>query len=253
MNYLAMDEKIKFKGASLRYFANGEKHIDRFCTINVLLLVFKGTLRFSENGKEFEVSEGEYFIQRKNCEQKGNIKSDMPEYLYAHFDGEWREAGENALEKKGRFDINKLMPLMIKLDKLSHRNAPYIEKITCFYEILAALSKKEEDKEISDEIKEYIDCNFREKLTLESLSNEFHLCKNQIINLFKKKFSLTPFEYVNLLKLSEAEYFLEVDHTPIEEIAYKAGFNDYSQFYRLFVRKHGISPKQWRKLRKQRM
>ena len=40
------------KYASFRFFEEKEHHITRFCTDNVLLLVFAGVLRFSEDGEE---------------------------------------------------------------------------------------------------------------------------------------------------------------------------------------------------------
>ena len=46
-----LNKNIDYKYASLRFFNEGEHHIDRICGENVLLLVFKGVLRFSEDGK----------------------------------------------------------------------------------------------------------------------------------------------------------------------------------------------------------
>jgi transcriptional regulator GlxA family with amidase domain len=58
---------------------------------------------------------------------------------------------------------------------------------------------------------------------------------------------MTPFEYINDLKIRRAMYLLEVTSKSIEEIAIESGFNHYSHFYRLFMRKNGISPFEWRK------
>ena len=49
-------------GSSFRYFEPGEKHVTRVFTQDVLLLVFEGVLRFSENGRPIEVGKGEYYI-----------------------------------------------------------------------------------------------------------------------------------------------------------------------------------------------
>ena len=61
-----LDRVITYKHASLRFFKEKEHHITRLCEDNVLLLVFEGVLRFSENEEEIEVSAGEYYIQKKN-------------------------------------------------------------------------------------------------------------------------------------------------------------------------------------------
>jgi AraC-like DNA-binding protein len=41
-------------------------------------------------------------------------------------------------------------------------------------------------------------------------------------------------------------YLLQVTSSSIEEISGESGFNHYSHFYRLFVRRNGISPYEWR-------
>ena len=53
---------ILYRHASFRYFEKNEHHITRFCIDNVLLLVYEGVLRFSEDGEEKEVRAGEYYI-----------------------------------------------------------------------------------------------------------------------------------------------------------------------------------------------
>lgn len=45
----------KYKVSSMRYFAENERHVTRTPTFNVLLIMFKGVLKFSENGERVEV------------------------------------------------------------------------------------------------------------------------------------------------------------------------------------------------------
>ena len=77
---------ITYFNASLRFFKKEERHITRLCSCDVLLLVFDGIMRFSEDGVPVEVRAGEYYIQRKNLYQTGDAVSDYPKYLYVHFD-----------------------------------------------------------------------------------------------------------------------------------------------------------------------
>ena len=43
-----LNKSILFKHASMRYFENGEHHVNRTLPYDVLLLVFEGTLRFQK-------------------------------------------------------------------------------------------------------------------------------------------------------------------------------------------------------------
>ena len=75
---LDLNKPVLYRGASFRFFEKKEHHITRFCRVNVLLLVFDGVLRFSEDGIEREVRAGEYYIQRKNCHQGGASLATAP-------------------------------------------------------------------------------------------------------------------------------------------------------------------------------
>ena len=54
-----LNKEIKYLFSSLRFFASKEHHVDRFCKDDVLLLVYDGVLRFSEDGVMYEIHPGE--------------------------------------------------------------------------------------------------------------------------------------------------------------------------------------------------
>ncbi len=240
-----LNKQINYRVASFRYFDENECHCTRFCEDNVLVMVFSGVLRFSENGKQIEVKKGEYYIQRKNCYQGGEIPSDSPKYLYVHFNGEWTD-GETALSYQGKFDYNALSKLMQKLDFASHNNAVYSEQEYLFLKLLLSLKQKEEKPSLAQEISGYIENNFI-TVTLDSLCKQFNYSKNYIIRIFNKEFGISPISYINDIKIKRATYLLETTSLPITDIAENSGFNDYPYFYKRFYFKTGLSPKQWRK------
>lgn len=247
MEGIDLNKPITYIHSSLRFFNKKEHHINRFCEENVLLLVYKGVLRFSENGIEHEVWPGEYYIQKAMTYQREDIKSDAPQYLYVHFFGEWTNSSCH-LPRKGNFNYTRLKPVMETLDAISRSNYTYIEKATHFYKLLSLLYKKQTPKSTANKLAEYIEDRYLEGVTLDELCKKFCYSKNQIINIFKKGYGITPVEYINDLKLKHAMYLLEVTSKAIEDIAVESGFNNYSHFYRLFYRKHQISPSEWRNI-----
>ena len=46
-----LDGAIDIKTASLRFFEPNERHVNRFCSCDVLVLVYDGVLRFCEDGE----------------------------------------------------------------------------------------------------------------------------------------------------------------------------------------------------------
>jgi transcriptional regulator GlxA family with amidase domain len=57
---------------------------------------------------------------------------------------------------------------------------------------------------------------------------------------------MAPLEYVHHVRLEEAKQLLEVGDTPVEAIAVDVGYSDGSFFGRLFRRKVGLTPAQYR-------
>lgn len=64
---------------------------------------------------------------------------------------------------------------------------------------------------------------------------------------FEKATGLSPLEYVHTLRLEEAKQMLEAGNEPVEAIANAVGYEDAGFFGRLFKRKVGLTPVQYRR------
>ncbi len=245
MNGIDLNKPIFYKHSSLRFFEKNEHHVKRFCNADVLLMVYEGVLRFSENGVQQEVRAGEYYIQEHDSAQDGELASDSPKYLYVHFMAEWSDC-PTVLPKRGNFSYSLLSKDINDLDDISRSECTYTEKAVLFLGLLTKLYSKDTINTPAKHIAELIEKEYLSITSLEQICKPFHYSKNHVINLFKKEFGITPFEYINDLKIKRAMYLLEVTSKSIEEISEESGFNYYSHFYRMFITKNGISPFEWR-------
>lgn len=243
-----LNKNMTFLDASMRYFEKDEYHITRTVSMDVLVMVYDGVLRFSEDGKSYEVYPGQYHIQRANTYQTADSPSDMPKYLYVHFLANWSE-NPGVLAKTGEFDINHFFPKLEALDKVAKGNFTKLEATALFYEILADLYRHKKEYTLSAFVADYILEHYKSGISLDEISAKFNFSKNHIINEFKKEFGITPFEYVSKLRIKEAERLLSVTSYSLENIAYECGFSDYSHFYKIFFREKGVSPGKWRSRR----
>lgn len=100
---------------------------------------------------------------------------------------------------------------------------------------------------IQKEMLAYIQDHYREKITLQSLSGEFHLSEKYLSRYFKEHFYLTFTGYVNHLRLTCAKKLLETTDLPVTEIALRSGFSSDSYFIRTFKSCYGSSPLKYRK------
>jgi len=64
---------------------------------------------------------------------------------------------------------------------------------------------------------------------------------------FKQATGMSPMEYVHTLRLEETKQILETTDLPVEAIANEVGYEDPSFFGRMFKRKVGLTPAQYRK------
>lgn len=240
-----LNKDIKYLFASILFFDKKEYHVNRICEYDVLLLVFDGVLRFTEDGVCYEVHPGEYHIQKRGSLQEGTVPCDSPKYLYIHFDAEW--TSESLLPKRGKFDYEYLKGDIEQMHMLSYSNAPYILKAGRFYRILSKLCKSNGAGNLAHKISEYIIENFDQNINIDTLCEKFSFSKNHIINVFKKTYGMTPNVYLNMIRLKKIEELLAVTSDSIEVIAFNCGYRSYSHFYRQFIRKNNISPEEFRK------
>lgn len=95
----------------------------------------------------------------------------------------------------------------------------------------------------------YIDMNYRQDIKLSEAAAEATMAVNYFSTMFKLLTGRSFVEYVTELRLQEALRLLIETNGSMEEIADRAGFNHMTHFYRVFKKKTGLTPSQYRKLK----
>lgn len=96
------------------------------------------------------------------------------------------------------------------------------------------------------EVLRYINKHFTEALTLEDIALEFHLSSSYISHAFLKHTGRSVYDYILFRRVMLAKELLHSD-LPLNTIAYQCGFNDYSNFLRMFKKYEKCSPSFYRK------
>jgi AraC-like DNA-binding protein len=94
----------------------------------------------------------------------------------------------------------------------------------------------------------YIQNHFRESLPLARVAEIAGYTPNYFSNKFKKETGRTFKHYIADLQFSLAENMLRHTDLSVSEICYHCGFGDFSNFMTYFKRRHGIPPKEYRRL-----
>ncbi len=95
----------------------------------------------------------------------------------------------------------------------------------------------------------YCSRNFTEELSLSVLEKELHLSKYYISHLFGDILNVKFTDYINSLRISEACRSLRTTDRSITDIASSSGFGTLRTFNRAFIRRMGMSPSAYRKLK----
>jgi len=97
-----------------------------------------------------------------------------------------------------------------------------------------------------EEITSYIKQNFRD-ISIKKLSERFHFNEDYFNRMIKSKTGLTYIEYVQDLRLKEAEKLLLQTELNIDDIAARVGYQNKGYFYKIFVKKHNMTPAEYRR------
>ena len=88
---------------------------------------------------------------------------------------------------------------------------------------------------------EYINANYAQDLSLESISKVCFVSVNQLCRLFRQFCGTTVSKYLTSKRITEAKKLLSTGKN-VTDTAYLCGFNDYANFIRAFKNHVGISP-----------
>ena len=99
---------------------------------------------------------------------------------------------------------------------------------------------------IINRCQEWAALNYKQPAPVQALIKLSGLPARSFDRRFKSSTGMTPLDYVHALRLEEAKQMLETSELPIEAIANETGYEDTSFFGRLFRRKVGLTPNQYR-------
>ncbi len=89
--------------------------------------------------------------------------------------------------------------------------------------------------------------HFKEEITIEQMAEKINLSKAAFCRYFKARTQKTFIEYLNAVRLNHACKLLQETEMDIFEICFESGFNNLSNFNRMFKKTFLTNPKTYRK------
>lgn len=102
--------------------------------------------------------------------------------------------------------------------------------------------QKKHGDELVLKAQSYIEKNYQDKISIESLSNEFNIGRRNFDRRFIRATGITPLDYLQRVKIEAAKKSLENTRKTVNEVMYDVGYNDTKAFREVFSRVTGMSP-----------
>lgn len=97
----------------------------------------------------------------------------------------------------------------------------------------------------------YISANYENHISVKDICDAVGYSKSTVLAAFRKEYSLTVNAYLTNLRLEQAKKMLSGGEFTVYEIATRCGFSDQSYFSKVFSRKYGVTPTDYRRDEKQ--
>ena len=178
------------------------------------------------------------------------LKEVYPEIDHIHFKQPDEEVG--MLVKKQLFLINEYYETesthkdLLITSALFHLIYLLVEHLSVDKKDKVEL-KSEKNKHRIISIINYIDDNYQEDLTIEQLSEVFHLSEGHLSKLFKENLGMTIKAYISQTRAKEVRNALLTSDLPLIDIAITCGFPNVKSMNKVFKDLYQCTPSQFRR------
>ncbi len=171
-------------------------------------------------------------------------------------------SGKSAVVFKNRSDMTKNIHQYFDaiIDEYTHKKPYWSDYI--YANLLSLMATLRRNKILSDTVNikaeeinklrpilEYIEQNYSKELSTLSLSQMLNFNETYFCRLFKNIVGTTPVNYINYVRICEAEKLLRKD-MGISAVAEQTGFSSLSYFNRTFKKYNHYNPREYKKILK---
>lgn len=219
----------------------------------------KGSFQLADTS--LHVSRGDLIIINPNClhTEKSTISDDPLEYIVLGIDNivlntfephkiTLEETTNNSYKVINYGEDNQVLDyLNLLIEEIE--NKPYNYELACksilTLFILYILRNTKKELKVEEEgndslnlecikIKNYIDTNYSEHITLDYLANLSYLNKYHLVHTFTKQMGTSPINYLINKRIDEAKNLLSTTNFSIRDISTIVGFSNSSYFSHMF-------------------
>ncbi|EML6500471.1 AraC family transcriptional regulator [Clostridioides difficile] len=252
-------EAYRFKGIMQKFPNHFHEHY-------VIGFIEKGQRYLSCKNKEYTTSTGDLLLfnpfDNHTCEQ---IDDKVLDYRCINIKPEimkktvFEITGKNYLPKFNQPVIfrSELVPLLQELHYIIMEEELDFKKEELFFFLIEQLIEEHTEPNLQSNLEntnieiqavcDYLENNYAEHIVLDELSTIASMNKYSLLRNFTKLKGITPYRYLENIRVNKAKKLLEKGVEPIDA-AIQTGFVDQSHFTNFFKNFIGLTPKQYQNI-----
>ncbi|HBE9528252.1 TPA: AraC family transcriptional regulator [Clostridioides difficile] len=252
-------EAYRFKGIMQKFPNHFHEHY-------VIGFIEKGQRYLSCKNKEYTTSTGDLLLfnpfDSHTCEQ---IDDKVLDYRCINIKPEimkktvFEITGKNYLPKFNQPVIfrSELVPLLQELHYIIMEEELDFKKEELFFFLIEQLIEEHTEQNLQSNLEntnieiqavcDYLENNYAEHIVLDELSTIAGMNKYSLLRNFTKLKGITPYRYLENIRVNKAKKLLEKGVEPIDA-AIQTGFVDQSHFTNFFKNFIGLTPKQYQNI-----
>ena len=229
-------------------------------------IITEGRGKYSVDGKQYELKAGQGFLIEPEVQTFYQADSEDPwSYMWIGFSGARAKEYLSDLGLGGgnlTFDCHHMAELKAMLQNIVKRNTYTIEneflRESFLYQTFAVLSRSLNIQKLSGNERntdniyvkqavEFIQNNYLDPIRVSDIADYVGISRGYLHKLFLELLSQSPQDYLIRCRMTRGAELLSVTELSIEEIALSCGYTDPLAFSKIFKRKTGMTPRQYRK------
>ncbi len=223
-----------------------------------IIFPISGSAEFKMYGRPYLVTEGTIFHGSADTEIFKRVIGNQPwEYILILYEVFNEPSNMRMSEKNFLLKIGKSQIITDLLEKswINFKNPDNLSKFhvdTIFRRILEETFFRCKNDNINDQeaiynkIIDYIQCNYMNIITVNHLAEIGEISESKLFYIFKKYAGINVREYIIKYRMNIASELLKTTDLQINEISQRVGYEDPLYFSRIFKKKLGSSPINYR-------
>lgn len=257
---------LPLSGCSYGYFYAGPDHFTQrnaSCPLYQVFITHSGCGRLLLRGKTYLMRPGSVALLDLRQPHRYETAGDHWEHEWVNFDGPCCAFYYGLINRDGFavYDMGAVRAPVERMRELRacmqlpgllgrvHSGTQVLALLDSLCDLAAArLGEAETDsRENVLRSARYIEEHYAEKLTLDELAGVAFLSKYYYTRAFSRCTGMTPYEYLNSVRLSQARRLLFTSTLSVEEIGWTVGFGGGKNFIRRFKQATGATPGEYRR------